>query len=245
MKPTIVATLGGAVFAVVLGGYLVSYATTVRDPVQWQSGDMIVLNATDKATLPLFAADGTGMTHIGLVDVRDSGPVVIEAVDKVVATPMHTFLERGKDGAFSVYRVTALSGEQRAKVVAAALRQLGKPNDFFLRRSWDALYSSELVRLAYGDIGFDLGRMQRFSKVSSDLGAVRALFSRNWASNEECAKRNLDVEQCWTLVSKQEVITPAAIVADAHVSKVYETQAEVRTFAFTPAKPEQQAPAAN
>lgn len=241
MKQWVAIALGGALFAIVLAAYLISYATTVRDPVEWKSGDLVVQNAKVGDTLPVFAADGSGMTHIGIVEVGAEGPVVIEAADKVTVTPLSTFLKRGKDGVFSVYRVAALNDEQRAKVVAAARRQLGKPNDIFLRRSWDALYSSELVRLAYSDVGFDLGRVQKLGKVTSDLAMVRSQFSRVWASNEDCSRRNLDAEQCWTVVVKQEVITPASIVADAHVTKIYETKARGVSFAFS--RPKEAPPA--
>ena len=77
------------------------------------------------------------MTHIGIVDAGAAdGAVVIEVTDVVRETPIREFLARGKGVA--VYRLDALSDEQRMAVVAAARRQLGKPSDFFLRRSWDA-----------------------------------------------------------------------------------------------------------
>lgn len=231
MKTSVVATLGAIVFAILLGAYLFAYATTVRDPVEWKSGDLIVQNSEVAEVLPLFSGDGTGITHIGMVDVRDGQATVIEVADKVVETPVSTFLTRGKG--YSIYRFTALNDAQREKVVEAARRQLGKPNDYFLRRSWDQLYSSELVRLAYSDIGFDLGRLQRLGKIGGDLTNVRSQFLRNWEANDDCRKRKLDIEQCWTLVIKQEIVTPASIVADAHMTKIFEVKAPEETFSFT------------
>ncbi len=234
MKSSVVIVLGGALFVVLLGAYLIAYATTVRDPVEWKSGDVIVQNSDAANILPLFAVDGSGATHIGIVDAREDGAVVIEAADKVVETPVQTFLARGVDKAFAVYRFASLNDAQRAKVVEAARRQLGKPNDFFLRRSWDQLYSSELVRLAYSEIGFDLGRLQRLGKISGDLTSVRSQFLRNWEANTDCQKRRLDVEQCWALMEKQEVVTPSSIVADAHMTKIYEAKAApASTFMLT------------
>jgi hypothetical protein len=235
MKSSVTLTLGGALFTVLLGAYLIAYATTERDPVEWKSGDVIVQDAKAAEILPLFAADGSGVTHIGIVDVREDGAYVIEAAEKVVATPMRTFQARGKEKAFSVYRVASLSDKQRAQVVAAAVRQMGKPSDYFLGRSWDQLYSSELVRLAYSDIGFDLGRVQKIGKVTDDLNAVRSQFWRKWAANPDCQKRRFDSEQCWTMVIKQDVVTPASIVADAHMTKVYEVKAPERQLTLTSA----------
>lgn len=237
MKPSVTITLGGALFTVLLGAYLIAYATTERDPVEWKSGDVVVQDAKVAEMLPVFAADGSGMTHIGIVDVREDGVYVIEAADKVVATPMRAFKARGKGNAFSVYRVASLSDKQRAQVVAAAERQMGKPSDYFLTRSWDQLYSSELVRLAYADIGFDLGRVQKIGKVTGDLNTVRSQFSRKWAANPDCQRRRFDSEQCWTMLIKQDVVTPASIVADAHMTKVYEAKAPEQRITLTSAAP--------
>lgn len=233
MKPSIAITLGAGAFAVMLSAYLVSYATTVRDPVEWKSGDLIVQDATVEHILPLFTADGSGVTHIGIVDKKDDGAVVIEAADTVRETPIQEFLARGKNKEFAVYRIPHLSDEQAKAVVAAARRQLGKPNDFFLSRSWDGLYSSELVRLAYSDIGFDLGRVQKLASVAGDLTTVKSQFSRSWSSNVDCTKRNFSQDQCWAMMAKQEVITPSSIVGDTHVTKIYSTIGQQTAKGFT------------
>jgi len=242
MKTSVVVTLGASVFAILLGAYLFAYATTARDPVEWKSGDLIVQDSKVADVLPLFGGDGSGITHIGIVDVRDGHAVVIEAAEKVVETPVSTFLSRGKDKAYSIYRLTSLNGEQQKAVAEAARRQLGKPNDYFLRRSWDQLYSSELVRLAYSDIGFDLGRLQRLGKAGGDMTKVRSQFQRKWAANEDCQKRRFDSEQCWAMMIKQEVVTPASIVADAHMTKIFEVKAPENAVTLTSMsskKPEQ------
>lgn len=220
MKNSVAVIIGAFGFAVTLAAYLWSHATTVRDPVAWKTGDLIVQDSQVTDVLPLFAADGSGMTHIGIVDASPAdGPVVIEVTDTVRETPVREFMARGKG--IAVYRLDALSDEQRASAVAAARRQMGKPSDFFLRRSWDALYSSELARLAYSDIGFELGRMQKLSTVSPDLGTVKLQFSRHWTDNADCSRRHLDQEQCWAMVAKQEVITPSNIVGDSQLTMVY------------------------
>jgi hypothetical protein len=216
----VAAIFGGVGFAVILGAYLWSYATTERDPVEWKSGDLIVQDSRVAQVLPLFGADGSGMTHIGIVDAGAAeGAVVIEVTDVVRETPIREFLARSKG--VGVYRLDALSDAQRNATVGAARRQLGKPADYFLRRSWDAFYPSELTRLAYGDIGFDLGRMQKLSSVAPDLTTVKSQFGRRWNENVDCSRRHLDQEQCWTMVAKQEVITPANIVGDSQLTKVY------------------------
>jgi hypothetical protein len=213
--------LGVGTFVVVLGGYLVSYATTVHDPVEWKTGDVVVQDSSVEPTLAVFAADGSGMTHIGVVEVKPEGPVVIDVADIVRETPMKTFLAQGRNKAFAVYRIPALNEEQGKHLIAAARRQIGKSNDFFLRRSWDSFYSAELVRMAYGDIGLDVGRTQKIGSIAKDPAQLKSQFGHSWSGQPDCAKRNFDREQCWALVAKQEVITPAAIVGDSQFTKVY------------------------
>jgi hypothetical protein len=243
MKPNFVVILGACVSAIVLGAYLFAYATTVRDPVEWRNGDVVVQDARVADVLQVFAATG-GYSHVGIVEAREGGAVVIEAADKVRETPVHEFLKRSEGGAFAVYRLNSLSAEQGDAVVAAARRQIGKPNDFFLRRDWEQLYSSELVRLAFADIGLDVGRPQRLGKLPGDLSTVRAQFMRTWVSNEDCRKRNLEQDACWALLAKQEVITPASIVGDARMTKIFEiAKAEKQPFTLTRASDTAGAPA--
>lgn len=243
MKTSIAITLGSGVFAIVLGAYLFTYATTVRDPVEWQDGDVIVQDSKVANVLPLFAAEG-GFTHVGVVEARPEGAVVIEAADKVVETPIRAFLARSEDGAFAVYRLNGLTPEQGKSVVAAARRQLGKPNDFFLGKSWDQLYSSELVRLAFSDVGVDVGRPQKMSRVASDLSTVRSRFGREWSSNVDCRKRNMTQEQCWVSMTKQEVVTPSSIVNDNRMTKIFEVaKVEKKGFTLSRANEKDNAPA--
>lgn len=243
MKPSIVIILGAGVFTIVMAAYLFAYATTVRDPVEWKNGDVIVQNSTVENILPVFAAAG-GYTHVGIVEAREGGAVVIETTDKVRETPMREFLSRSEGGAFAVYRLNALNAEQGNTVVAAARRQIGKPNDFFLRRNWEQLYSSELVRLAFNDIGIEVGRPQRIGRVAGDLGVVRSHFVRAWSTNEDCQRRNLAQEQCWDMIAKQDVITPASIVGDRQMTKIFEVaKAENRPFTLSRASDKTDDPA--
>jgi hypothetical protein len=130
--------------------------------------------------------------------------------------------------------LNGLTPEQGKAVVAAARRQLGKPNDFFLRKSWEQLYSSELVRLAFSDVGVDVGRPQKMNRVADDLGMVRSYFMREWSTDEDCHRRNLSQDQCWAALTKQEVVTPSSIVNDNRMTKVFEVaKAEKKGFTLS------------
>ena len=78
--------------------------------------------------------------------------------------------------------------------------------------------------MAYNDVGVDLGRPQRLGTIGKDVTSVKSQFTRNWSTHPDCRRRNLDREQCWALVAKQDVITPASIVEDTKATKIYSTK---------------------
>ena len=206
----------------------------MRDPVEWKDGDVIVQDSKVEKILPVFAAEG-GFTHVGVVEARPEGAVVIEAADKVVETPMRAFLSRSEDGAFAVYRLNGLTPEQGKSVVEAARRQIGKPNDYFLRRGCDQLYSSELVRLAFSDIG-------RRGRTPAEGEPRAGRFDRSCGRSSRARGRRTKIatsavytqEQCWVAMTKQEVITPTSIVNDTRMTKIFEVaKAEKKGFTLS------------
>ncbi len=223
MKPHIKNVFFGAAVLVAFAAYLVSYATTVRQPVEWKDGDLVVQDSKIEPILPVFAAEGSSATHIGIVAQTESGTVVIEAAETVVETPINEFIKRGKLKDYSVYRDPNLTQEQGAKIVASARSHLGKPNDFFLSSNQDQLYSSELARLAFASVGLQLGRTQRLASVAKELAPVSSKFMGNWSNNAACKRRYLSWEQCWDVVARQDIITPSSIISDQRVVRIFDT----------------------
>ena len=113
IKSSVAATLGGAVFAIVLTAYLVSYATTVRDPVEWKNGDLIVQNANATDVLPVFAAEGNGMTHIGLVEVTDGGAIALGLAQQSAATGMPADQLREQMAAMPIAALPQILGQSQ------------------------------------------------------------------------------------------------------------------------------------
>lgn len=224
-------TLIGAAVLVSFAGYLVSYATNVPEPVDWKSGDVIVQDSKVEPVLPVFAIQENGLSHMGVIEVSDEGVIVIEATDKVSATPLKEFIGRGVADGYSVWRGKNLTDEQRQQVAAAARAQLGKPSDFFLERGTAGLYSSELVQLAFSAIGVTLGQPQRLSTIPGDMSKVLSRFNAKWSENLSCKRRYLEYDQCWQNVSRQEVITPTSIVADDRLEQIYATRAVLARIA--------------
>jgi|GEM_PF-3267554 len=191
----------------------------------WRDGDLIVQQAPDVPVLPVFGDAENPPVHMGIVALAPDGPVVIEARDTVVDTPLKAFLAAGYSKDYVVYRVSALDKARATTVVAAARAFLGKPGDFFLDESHERLYSSELVRLAYLRAGVSIGRTDRLRALARGNRNVEVQFGAKWLNSEPCRKRYLDSAQCWNTVGGYEVAPPQWIMADPQVAEVFATPA--------------------
>lgn len=221
MKFNVEHVLMGATGVVVLAAWLlsgVSFETGMKD---WRDGDIIVQESKSVPVLPAFAQKDSAPVHMGVVHVTQAGPVVIEARETVMETPLAEFVARGRARAYAVYRVASLSANQAEQVITTAKAQLGKAGDFFLDETPDNLYSSELVRLSFGAAGVTLGSTERLRNLAKQNPLVQARFMGRWSESKPCKRRYLDHDQCWGLVGSYEVIAPQAIVTDTRVSQVF------------------------
>jgi hypothetical protein len=211
----------GAAVVVVFCGYLWSTATSGINPVQWRDGDLIVQRSWATRVLPVFGRSGEAPTQIGIVRVTDQGPVVIEATDTVTETPLADFIARGSGAFYAAYRIPALTTIQANVVIAAARARIGTPGDFFLDEEPDHIYSSELVRMAFGSVGIRFEHTDRLGDLAKGNPAVSSEFIGRWAESKPCKRRYLDYDQCWNVIAHHEVITPDAIITDTRFQKIY------------------------
>jgi hypothetical protein len=225
MRTDIALTIGAGVAGFALCAYLVTYATTRHEPVEWQDGDLIFQTATTFPNQMILDATASPLTNVGVIAVTPEGPMVIEAGEKVDEISVENFVAKGTDGTISVYRVKNLTPEQAGQVVAAARRYLGKPYDTFFDKGSDNIYSGELVRLTFNGVGLTLGQMVRLDKLAKGLPAFESVFDQQWQSLRECQIRNYDRETCWSYVLKQQLVTPASIAADEHVALIFSDMA--------------------
>ena len=211
----------GAAVIVVFCGYLWSSATSGINPVQWRDGDLIVQRAKATSVLPVFGTKMQPPAHIGIVQVTEAGPVVIEAGETVTETPMPEFIARGWSRQFAAYRVPGLTTIQANLVISAARARIGTPGDFFLDEEPDHIYSSELVRMVYGAVGIGFGHTERLGDLAKDNPNVNSKFMGRWSESKPCKRRYLDYQQCWNVIAHYEVVTPDSIVTDPRVQKIY------------------------
>jgi hypothetical protein len=139
----VVAVLWGVTY---LPGYL---AYRNYEP---QEGDVIfqslpfsrLVNAIEGATRSPYS-------HCGIVAKENDRWVVHEAFGAVGATPLRTFLKRGRNEAFDVYRWRPEFQRHVPQVLAEVRNYRGRPYDerYRLDDKAAAIYCSELIYLAY------------------------------------------------------------------------------------------------
>lgn len=117
-----------------------------------QDGDVIfqslpfsrLVNAIEGATRSPYS-------HCGIVAKENDRWVVHEAFGAVGSTPLHTYLKRGRNQAFAVYRWRPEFQQHVPQVLAEVRKYRGRPYDERYRLDDDAaaIYCSELIYLAY------------------------------------------------------------------------------------------------
>lgn len=140
----------GALFRLVC---LAGLVTVAREPqpadVPLQTGDVVLQASTSERSALIRKASRSPYSHVGLVEVAKNGVFVLEAIQPVSRTPLATWVGRGEGGWVTVLRPKHLDAAARARVVAAAKKELGKPYDARYRWDDERLYCSELVVKAF------------------------------------------------------------------------------------------------
>jgi hypothetical protein len=232
MRTNVALTIGAGVAGFALCAYILTYMTTRHEPVEWQNGDLVFQTTSDLPNEMILDASASPLTNVGIVATsEENGPTVITAgAAQVEEVPMRKFVSRGTGGAITVYRVRNMTPELGAQVVASARKQLGKPYDTFFDKTSDSIYSGELVRLAYGDVGVTLGLTTKLEKLAKGQPGFQSIYDQQWPNLPACKSHNFDQDQCWAYVLRQQIITPAAIAADEHVSMIYSDMPSVQAL---------------
>ncbi|MGC3997814.1 MAG: YiiX/YebB-like N1pC/P60 family cysteine hydrolase [Anaeromyxobacter sp.] len=173
-----------------------------------RSGDLVFQTSGSAQSIPIQRATGSPWSHVGLVEVAADGIYVLEAEATVVRTPWATFRNRGVGRRVLVMRAR-LDEAARIKVIAEATRHLGTPYDPLFGWGDDRVYCSELVVKAFQrGAGLELGRLEKLGDLN-----IRGL-------EPELTARYGRVPR------ELELVTPASLVRDSHLSVVVNTRDE-------------------
>lgn len=132
-----------------------------------QSGDVVLQASRSERSALIQQASRSPYSHVGLVEVAKDGVFVLEAVQPVSRTPWRQWVRRGEGAWVTVLRPKGLDDAARARVVAAAKRELGKPYDARYRWDDERLYCSELVVKAFArGAQVSVGRQERVDALA-------------------------------------------------------------------------------
>jgi hypothetical protein len=144
-----------------------------------RNGDIVFHESTSRQSEMVRALTGSKWTHMGVVFLEPSGPMVFEAVSPVGYTSFANWTARGKGQRYVVKRLrdadTRLDARTLGNMKKIGKSWLGRPYDLQFRWSDDSLYCSELVyKLFERGAGIRIGREQRASEMNLDDERVEA-----------------------------------------------------------------------
>jgi len=106
-------------------------------------------------------------SHCGIIVQQNGQWMVLEAFDGVSATPLRTWLRRGRGGSFAAYRLKEDLRPNIPSTLAAAREHLGKKYDTRYQPGGEEVYCSELIYLAYQSAtGDSLGQTVRLEQLN-------------------------------------------------------------------------------
>jgi uncharacterized protein YycO len=173
--------------------------------VELRTGDLVFQSSHSRQAQWIEKATESPYSHVGIIEVKNGAPVVIEAVEPVKRTEWKTWWQRGRERRVTVLRLADLSEADAQAVASAAESFLGRPYD--AQFDWDdeKIYCADLVVKAF-DQGahVTLGQFQR-------LGALH-LAGMEAALHERFGE---------TLPLERALVTPASVAADPHLVRIW------------------------
>lgn len=184
----------------------------------FREADLIFQDSPGAQSVAVAAATGSHYTHMGIIDVRNGKPVVLEAARTVRETPLDEFIARGKGGRYSVYRAP-LADDKVEAVVKAARRDMGKPYDIYFRLDGDTIYCSELPYRAFKAAGVPIGTVEKIGNLKINVASAMALIDSRWKKHPDC--KGDTKEACIRKLERQDIVTPASVARDKSLTQVF------------------------
>lgn len=134
-----------------------------------QEGDVLFQSLPHSPLVDAIeGVSGSPFSHCGIVGLENGEWVVYEAYRRVETTPLRTFLFRGRNQAFAVYRLKAEARPFIPSTLVAAKAFLGRPYDVRYRLDDERIYCSELIFKAYRNAssGELLGKLERLGDMN-------------------------------------------------------------------------------
>ncbi|OGV72522.1 MAG: hypothetical protein A3K19_32815 [Lentisphaerae bacterium RIFOXYB12_FULL_65_16] len=148
-------------------------------------------------------ATGSAYSHCGIVVKSNGKWMVLEAIGPVTETSLYAWVNRGRGGAFDVYRV-ALSDEKMTRFIAEARKYLGRPYDVRYQLDDERIYCSELIYKAY------------LAATGEEIAPLVKLGDLNWKAFEQTIRQYEGGDPPLDRM----MITPVAVSTSPKVTRV-------------------------
>jgi hypothetical protein len=162
--------------------FLNSFAQAARTSPQslFRDGDIIFHKSQSRQSAALQEATGSPWTHVGILFSNGTKWYVAEAVEPVRLTALNTFINRGKNKEYRVYRHKVLDTPNTSAKLEKLKEELsGYMNisyDIFFEWSDDLIYCSELIYKAFYDsLNVEVGVVQKIGELKLDGPQVKKL----------------------------------------------------------------------
>ena len=208
-----------ALRAALLAAEFTARVPSVIDPAALLDGDLVLHTSRTAQARAIVLATASPYAHVGLIARRGPAVDVIEAVQPVKRTPWRQWQARGLGERVTVLRHAGLTPAQRSAVVTAAASYLGRPYDLHFAPGDHHIYCSELVALAYAQIGVSLGATTPASELGLHTAPVQALLRQRWRGHPSCVGAR-SLAACMPALARLEIVTPVALRRDPQLTLI-------------------------
>ncbi|WP_202983843.1 YiiX/YebB-like N1pC/P60 family cysteine hydrolase [Gilliamella sp. ESL0254] len=128
-----------------------------------QDSDIIFQSSQSRKSLAVEQATNSPYSHMGIIFIKNGKPYVIEAANKVIYTPLNSWIARGKNKKYIIKRFKNhdLSNNEIAKLKQVTSSFEGKPYDIWFGWDNNYIYCSELIWKIYDKaLKLKIGQLQ-------------------------------------------------------------------------------------
>ncbi|MBL7689379.1 MAG: hypothetical protein JNJ49_15185 [Bdellovibrionaceae bacterium] len=176
---------------------------------KFHNGDLIFHQSKSRQAAAILEATGSPWSHVGMLFQKGKDWYVVEAIQPVRITPLPTFVARGRDNSYRVYRVRGITESEVVALEDAIVPHLGKNYDIFFEWSDDTIYCSELVyKTLFAATGKEIGLIQKFSDLNLNGPLIQELIRQRYKDTGKTFNPN------------EPIVTPVSQLEDSDLDLV-------------------------
>ena len=175
-----------------------------------QEGDLIFHRSTSPQSAAIGEATGSSWSHVGIIVNRNRSWYVVEARQGVEVTALKSFIDRGKDKQYKIFRFPAFANSvSKLNLYQVLAKYMKKPYDIYFEFSNDRIYCSELTYKVMLELtGQKIGTVNKMKELRLDGPHVKELIKRRLTD----LGKELDPEEL--------IVTPISQMLDSNLSLI-------------------------